>query len=361
MRVEAAVNGRLKPGDYVIASGYPGLGNYGYLLQDAVFKVISHRQMPPPQRLSKEKTVDPQLHDRWVQVEARFLHYSKIGDVDVLTLQIGNRVFDARIISPVSARIKNLESGSLLQVTGIYRVLSDEARMPESLQLAVPTESEIKILEEPSWWTVKHTITVIGIMGAGIGAAILWVLMLRRKVRQQTASLKQSERKFRTLVEQSLVGVYIIHDDHFVYVNPRLAAIFGYTPEEMTAPGKNVEETVHPEDLPLVQEQIRRRIDAESATAHYFFRGRRKDGSIIHVEVLGNRTEFGGKPAVLGMLLDITERKLAQDKITEQARMLDLASDAIIVSDWKTGFFIGIKRPADLRLDRATGRRRHCL
>ncbi|MGA2853710.1 MAG: PAS domain S-box protein [Verrucomicrobiota bacterium] len=333
VRVEAPVNGRLKAGDYVIASGYPGSGSYGYLLQNAVFKVISHRQMPPPQRLTREKTVDPQLHDRWVQVEARFLHYSKIGDVDVLTLQIGNRVFDARIIEPVSARIKNLESGSLLQVTGIYRVLSDEARMPQSLQLAVPTGSEIKILEEPSWWTVEHAIMVIGIMGAGIGAAFLWVLMLRRKVRQQTASLKQSESKFRSLVEQSLVGVYIIQGDHFVYVNPRKAAIFGYTPEEMTASGYKIAETVHPDDLQMVQEQIRRRIDSETTTAHYSFRGRRKDGSIIHVEVLGSRTEFGGKPAVMGMIMDVTERKLAQDKIAEQARMLDLASDAIIVSD----------------------------
>jgi PAS domain S-box-containing protein len=333
VRVEAAVNGRLKPGDYVIASGYPGLGNYGFLLQDALFKVINHRQMPTPRWLTREKIVDPLLHDRWVQVEARFLHFSKIGNVDVLTLQIGNRVFDARIIAPVSARIKNLESGSLLQVTGIYRVLSDEARMPESLQLAVPTESEIKILEEPPWWTFEHTLMVIGIMGAGIGAAILWVLMLRRKVRQQTAILKQSESKFRALVEQSLVGVYVIQDGHFVYVNPRQAAIYGYTPKEMTASGKNIAETIHPEDLPLVQEQIRRRIDAESATAHYSFRSLRKDGSIIHVEVLGSRTEFGGKPAVLGMLLDVTERKLAHDKIAEQARMLDLASDGIIVSD----------------------------
>ena len=334
VRVETTGNRQLKPGDYVIASGYPDLGSYGNLLRDAVFKVVgSHRQMPPPQQVTREKTVDPQLHDRWVQVEARFLHYSKIGDVDVLSLQIGNRIFDARFIAPVSARIKNLESGSLLRVTGIYRVLSDEARMPKSLQLAVPSEDNVKILEEPSWWTVEHTSMVVGGMAVAIGTTALWVLMLRRKVRQQTAILKQSESKFRTLVEQSLVGVYIVQDDHFVYVNPRLADIFGYTPEELTASGIKIPDAVHPDDLPLVREQIRRRIDSETATVHYSFRGRRKDGSIIHLEVLGNRTEFGGKPAVLGMLLDVTERRLAQDKITEQARMLDLASDAIIVSD----------------------------
>ena len=330
VRVETAGNRQVKPGDYVIASGYPGLGSYGNLLQDAVFKVISQRQMPPPRQISKDNPIDPRLHDRWVQAEARFLHYSKIGDVDTLTLQIGNKVFDVRIIKPVSARIRNLESGSLLQVAGIYRVLSDEARVPKSLQLAVPSEQDIQVFEEPSWWTVEHTAAVLGVMSVAIGAAALWVLLLRRKVRQQTASLRQSESKFRSLVEQSLVGVYILQNDRFVYANPQLAEIFGYTPEEAATPLK-LDDVIMPEDLALMREQIRRQIADEIDFAHYSIRGRRKDGSVIHLEVLGSRAESGGQPAVLGMAMDITERKLSQDKIAEQARMLDLASDAIVV------------------------------
>ena len=308
VRVETAGNRQVKPGDYVIASGYPGLGSYGNLLQNAVFKVISQRQMPPPRPISKNNPIDPRLHDRWVQAEARFLHYSKIGDVDTLTLQIGNKVFDVRIITPVSARIKNLESGSLLQIAGIYRVLSDEARVPKSLQLAVPSEQEIQVLEEPTWWTVEHTAMVVGVMAVIIGATALWVLLLGRKVRQQTASLRQSEGKFRSLVEQSLVGVYILQNDRFVYANPRLAEIFGHRPEELAAPLK-LDDVILPEDLALVREQIRRWLAGETDATHHFARGRRKDGSLIHLEMLGSRTEFGGRPAVLGTVMDVTERK----------------------------------------------------
>ena len=268
VRVETAGNSQVKPGDYVIASGYPGLGSYGNLLQDAVFKVISQREIPPPRQISEGNPIDARLHDRWVQAEARFLHYSKIGDVDTLTLQIGNKVFDVRIITPVSARIKNLESGSLLQIAGIYRVLSDEARVPKSLQLAVPSEQEIQVLEEPSWWTVKHTAMVLGVMAVTIGAAVLWVLLLRRKVRQQTASLRQSESKFRSLVEQSLVGVYIIQNDRFVYANPRLAEIFGYTREEPAIPLK-LDDVIMPEDLALMREQIRRWLADETDSPHH--------------------------------------------------------------------------------------------
>ena len=332
VRVNAATSSQLKPGDYVMAAGYPRLGDYGFLLNNAVFKVISHRAVPAPQPISVEAPLDPQLHDRWTQTKARLLHQSRIGLVDVLTVQTGNRVFDVRINAGVSGRIKNIQPGSALQITGIYRVLSDEARKPKSLQLAVLSESDIQILEEPTWWTVAHAVTVMAGMGIVIGTTALWVLMLRRKVQEQTASLKQSENKFRSLVEQSLVGVYIIQDERFVYANPRLADIFGYALEEMIG-ADILEKTILPEDRPLVREQIRRRIAGEVDFSHYFFQGQHQDGNIIHLEVLGSATEFGGRPAVLGMLLDITERKLAHDKIAEQARMLELASDAIMVCD----------------------------
>ena len=324
----------LQLGDYVVVSGYFGMGDFGWLLENADFKIISHEQMPKPLSItiSPDQSDLAQWHDRWVQVQARFLHYNKVGNMDLVTLESHNRVFDIRFVYPVSNRIKNLQTGSLLQVTGIYRVLTDDARIPKSLQLVAPTEREIQVLAEPSWWTVSHALTVVCVMSVIIGATVLWVLLLGRKVQERTANLKQSEQKFRSLVEQSIVGVYIVQDHRFVYVNPRMTTIFGYTPEEFMG-FDHLKTIIHPEDRDLVQEQIRRRIDREIDTAHYFFRGQRKDGSVVQIEVHGSRTEFQGRPAVLGMFLDITERKLAQDKIAEQARMLNLASDAIVVCD----------------------------
>lgn len=324
----------LEPGDYIIASGYLGLGEFGWLLENPIFKIISHEQMPKPQSInitSDQSDIAP-WHDRWVQVKARFLHYTKIGAVDLITLENNNRVFEVRFLQPVSDRIKNLQAGSVLQVTGIYRVLTDDARIPKSLQLVVPTEREIQVLVEPSWWTVSHALTVVGVMSVIISAAVLWLVLLSRKVQERTANLKQSERKFRSLVEQSMVGVYIVQDHRFVYVNPRMAAIFGYSPEEFKS-FDHLKTIIHPGDRDMVQEQIRRRLDREIDAAHYFFRGLRKDGSVVYIEVHGSRTEVNGRPAVLGMLQDITERKLSQDKIAEQARMLNLASDAIVVCD----------------------------
>ena len=322
----------LQPGDYVMAAGYPGLGNYGYRLQDAVYKVIRHRNPPGPQRLPPDRSLDPEWHDRWVRLDARFLHHNTVGLNDVLTLECGTHIFEARCLTPLSSRIKQLPPGSLLQLDGLYRVLVDEARVPASFQLTVPTEAELQVLEKPSWWSIEHTFTVIGTMSVAIGAAILWVLMLRRKVQEKTASLRQSEQKFRGLVEQPLVGVYLVQSGRFTYVNPQMAAIFGYPSEEILQ-FDSILKIVHPIDHSLVSEQIRRRIQNEVELVHYFFRGIHKLGHELRIEVHGSRMEFNGKPAVLGMLMDVTERQRAQDKIVEQARMLDLASDAIVVSD----------------------------
>ena len=125
---------------------------------------------------------------------------------------------------------------------------------------------------------------------------------------------------FRHLAEHSLVGIYIIQDGRLSYVNSTLAKIFGYTPEELT--GADPALVIHPDDQAMVSENIRRRIVGEIETVHYEFRGRCKDGKIKNIEVLGGRFDLGGQPAIIGNLMDITDRKrveaiLRQDRVEQ--------------------------------------------
>ena len=66
---------------------------------------------------------------------------------------------------------------------------------------------------------------------------------------------------------------------------------------------------VHPDDLDLVKAMVARRIYGESPTVRYEFHGRKKDGETIDIEVFGAAATFGGRPAAIGTLLDITARK----------------------------------------------------
>ncbi len=154
---------------------------------------------------------------------------------------------------------------------------------------------------------------------------------------QMRKALAAAEAKFRTLVERSLAGIYIVQDGRFPYVNPRLAQIFGYdSPEEIMA-GCRVEDLVAPEDRALVAENLRQRIEGEVPSLCYTFRGLRKDGRIVHVEVLGTAGLYEGRPAVMGTLLDITEQRQAEKALraseTRLRAVLEAQPECVTILD----------------------------
>jgi diguanylate cyclase (GGDEF)-like protein/PAS domain S-box-containing protein len=124
--------------------------------------------------------------------------------------------------------------------------------------------------------------------------------------------LQFSEDMFRALVEQSIVGCYLIRDGRYVYVNPKFEEIFGYAAGEIIERGVTVDETIWPADRPRVQESLRKMLTGELDQLHYEIRGKRKDGSPVDLEVHGARTDFDGEPAIFGILLDVTQRRRAE-------------------------------------------------
>lgn len=124
-------------------------------------------------------------------------------------------------------------------------------------------------------------------------------------------AIQESEEKFRELSESALAGVYLIQDGIFRYVNPSLAKTFGYTVEEIIDKLGPLDLT-HPDDRSIVTENIRKRIEGDIKEIRYEFKGLKKTGEVIDVEVHGVKIVHQNKPAVVGTLIDITERKKAE-------------------------------------------------
>jgi len=165
-----------------------------------------------------------------------------------------------------------------------------------------------------------------------------------KKTNQTEKMLQESERKFKNLAEKSIVGIYVIQDFVFKYVNAKLAEIFGYKVKELigiTGP----QQVVHPEDWPMVKNNIQKRILGEVKSIQSQFKGIRKDGQVIFVEVYGSGTIYEGKPAVIGTLLDITERKKVEDELKRlnefNKAIIDNAPVAIFTLD-KNGVFTSV-------------------
>ncbi len=166
--------------------------------------------------------------------------------------------------------------------------------------------------EEPYNWRENGFDKYLSIQQSAMELeSCLGLLFHTREVAYRLA--QESEDLFRTLVEHSLVGVYLIQHGKFTYVNEALARIFGYRASELVNRLGPIDLT-HSDDRELVLENIRRRIAGEVPLMRYTFKGVRKDGTEIMVEVLGSEIKYRGEPSIIGTLMDITEKQKAGEE-----------------------------------------------
>lgn len=131
-------------------------------------------------------------------------------------------------------------------------------------------------------------------------------------------ALRESEEKFRTMVENSLQGIFIFQDFRILYANEALVHIMGFTLEELLAlPKEKIMGLVHPEDQNMVWGRMADRLAGKDVPSRYEIKAIRKDGSILWIEMIVGRIEYKGKPALQGAVIDITERQRAEEKIKE--------------------------------------------
>ena len=131
--------------------------------------------------------------------------------------------------------------------------------------------------------------------------------------------IKESEEQFRTISEQSLMGISIIQEERVKYVNKTLAHILGYSIKEMLNWGQGeFFKAIHPEDKRKVIEfAIKIENQDDTNIQYYEARGVHKDGSTIWLEIYNKCTTFQNKTAFLVSYIDITEKKKAKEELRQ--------------------------------------------
>ena len=134
---------------------------------------------------------------------------------------------------------------------------------------------------------------------------------------KEVEELKKSEQRYRTLVEFSPEPIVVHNGEELLYVNPAGAKLFGVEVVELI--GRDVLEFVHPDDRAEVASRIRDALHKGERLPLAESRFLRPDGSILHLETVGQPIIYGGKPAMQSALRNVTRRRASEEQLLHQA------------------------------------------
>ncbi|GEM_PF-4863090 len=152
-------------------------------------------------------------------------------------------------------------------------------------------------------------------------------------IREIEAALKESEERYRTLAEETLMGVYIYRGDKFMFVNAAMADITGYPQEELVH--LDISELLVEEDLLLFKSRENAILKGEKLQDKYSIRIKRKDGKIVTIEDRPCLITYKGEAVFLGNCIDISDKVEQREKIKQAAaewkKTFDATSDMIMI------------------------------
>ncbi len=171
--------------------------------------------------------------------------------------------------------------------------------------------------------------------GVAIGT-ISFGIDITERIRAEEA-LRESEEKYRNLVERANDGVIIVQDGLVKFANDRLAGILDCTVEEMI--NTSFLDYVFPDERPKVMDIYRRRVQGEDVSTIYEMAGISKGGLKIELEANSGIITYHGKPATLAFIRDITDRKQIEEALRQsEQKYRSMTNDVLDGS--QVGIFI---------------------
>lgn len=161
--------------------------------------------------------------------------------------------------------------------------------------------------------------------------------------------LKESETRFRVLTEASFVGIYMLQDQKFRYVNPRLCEMAGYSEEEIVNKISPAD-MLHPDEIQkfrrLQKFWLNRKIDSFEVE----FRINTKYNETLYIKTFGSSIEINNKPAVIGVAIDETSQHKAAEEVKKSLEsyrtLFDSITDSIYIQG-RNGTFIEVNKGAE--------------
>lgn len=164
----------------------------------------------------------------------------------------------------------------------------------------------------------EFNVSIIDYEGGKAELVIVRDITERKKMEE---ALKESEEKFRGLVENAHDAIYIITPEGFQYVNPAFEELTGYSSKEILSKEFSFWNLIHPDDIKFIEQREKARIKGKEIPSRYEFRIISKDGKVKTVEVATVDIGKRGEVRIMGILRDVTERKKAEEEIEKLSEL----------------------------------------
>ncbi len=185
-------------GDAIEAIGFPNVGEYAPVLQDASIRCLKKGSPPTAQPTTPEQLVAGNFNHDLVRIQATVFDQISDAQRQVLILESQGRHFEARIEKEFP-HLPRFERGTLLEVTGVsILTVIGPAKTPAAFYLLLRDPADVQVLHRPSWWTVGRVLATIGVLAGIILAALIWAAMVARKnllLNEQIGERRRVERE----------------------------------------------------------------------------------------------------------------------------------------------------------------------
>jgi PAS domain S-box-containing protein len=314
LRVHTATRDPCLPGQIVEAVGLPGWEGGGLFLHEAVFRAVGAHPPLQPEALSVLDLGDRSLDHRLIRTSGELLQIVAYEDHHELVLRhpLDGRLFQAHA---VSGMVLALETGSTLEVTGIFASSGRNEKGAEVPRLLLRSLDDLVVLAPPNRWTTERLKRILLTLGGGTLVAFLGLGMLSHRVRRQTAQIQQGlvkeadlENRHRTIVENASDVIFTASPGgQLISLNDAGLRLLGYDPA--TIPTLNLRELIVEADTPLPDLAT-----LPDGTVVFSCRLlNQADNILVWVEIHACllRRE-GDAPIILGVARDITAHKATE-------------------------------------------------
>jgi len=277
-------------GETVDAIGFLSRGPFGLELTDSAVNLAAVQLNTAgitPLEVTAEEVFKQSLNGRRVHLKARLIDQSATSTEFVYQLEQGTQRFYAVLLRSDSTReIVGLSRDSVLEITGVALTQNGSNEWPGALLVLVESPQDIAVRGMVGWPTLRGALTLLGMMAVGIISPLIWVTLLKRKVRQQTAIIRarleselRLETKYSRLVERNLAAVFSWRPDGTVVdCNAAFAHMLGFESREQLI-GRSCREFQHdPANAELLGGVLE-----EEAVSNREVSLRRPDGARVHL------------------------------------------------------------------------------